>query len=161
MACGEPILLSSLLAAANAPLTPAWLNRENRVLLPPAGLPSTKMTYRPVAMLRTLFSAKADMNELELSSTFQPEISIATAPALVRSNQSAATGDLPLRHGATTVVRTAAWTSANASVTVAARVKRLKKVIVEMALREHRPDGRLHGLRTPTGAPHPYCGQGV
>ena len=49
-------------------------------------------------------SATAAAGEPELSSIFQPVISTAVAFVLVTSNQSAATGLLPLDHGATSVI---------------------------------------------------------
>ena len=50
-------------------------------------------------------NAKAAAGDSELSSTFQPVMFAARAPTLVTSNQSAATGLLPLLHAATSVTR--------------------------------------------------------
>ena len=65
------------------------------------------------------FKATELAKELELSSTFQPEIFTATVPVLVSSNQSAPTGLFPLDHGATseTIRVTPAGVSITTSVT--------------------------------------------
>ena len=55
-------------------------------------------------MLVIPFNATAAAGDCELSSTFQPVISTATALVLVTSNQSAPTGLLPLDHGATSEI---------------------------------------------------------
>src|SRR5215471_20234531 len=62
---------------------------------------SMKITDSPGAMLVMPFSATDDPKEFELSSIFQPLMTWAAVPILVTSNQSAATGLLPLDHGAT------------------------------------------------------------
>ena len=49
-------------------------------------------------------NATAAAGDCELSSTFQPVISTATAFVLVTSNQSAATGLFQLDHGATSEI---------------------------------------------------------
>ena len=49
-------------------------------------------------------SATAAAGDCELSSTFHPVISTATAFVLVTSNQSAATGLFPLDQGATSEI---------------------------------------------------------
>ena len=55
-------------------------------------------------MLVIPFNAIAAAGDCELSSTFQPVMSTATALVLVTSNQSAATGLLLLDHGATSEI---------------------------------------------------------
>ena len=60
-----------------------------------------KITDSPGPMLVTPFKRRGTANEFELSSIRQPVMSIAAELELVTSNQSAATGLLPLDHGAT------------------------------------------------------------
>ena len=62
---------------------------------------SRKITDSPGAIVVMPFSATAAAAEPELSSIFQPVMSIAKPVVLVTSNQSAATGLLPLDQGAT------------------------------------------------------------
>src|SRR5262249_53086033 len=62
---------------------------------------SRKITDSPGAILVMPFSATDEPNEFELSSIFQPLIIAVAVPTLVTSNQSAATGLLPLDHGET------------------------------------------------------------
>ena len=62
---------------------------------------SMKMTDSPAPMLVMPFSATDRPKEPLLSSIFQPVMSMAWLVELVTSNQSAATGLLPLDHGAT------------------------------------------------------------
>ena len=57
-------------------------------------------------MLVIPVKAKAAVKELELSSTFQPEISRAALPLLVTSNQSAATVVVLLDQEAASVILT-------------------------------------------------------
>ena len=64
-----------------------------------------KITDSPAAMLVMPFSATEALNELELSSIFQPVILTAERPTLVTSNQSAPKV-VPLLHGATSVMTT-------------------------------------------------------
>ena len=66
---------------------------------------SRKITDSPAAMLVMPFSATAEANASELSSIFQPVMSTAVPPMFVTSNQSAATGLLPLDHGATSEMK--------------------------------------------------------
>ena len=65
---------------------------------------SMKITDSPGAILVMPFSATEAANEPELSSIFQPVMSALVALVLVTSNQSAATGLLPLDQGATSVI---------------------------------------------------------
>src|SRR5262245_36935509 len=65
-----------------------------------------KITERPAGIDVTMRSATAEPNEYELSSIFQPVMSTVVAPRFVTSNQSAASGELPLDHGATSVTAT-------------------------------------------------------
>ena len=60
-----------------------------------------KITDSPEAMLAMPLSGTAATGDSELSSTFQPARFTVPAPVFVTSNQSAATGLLPLDHGAT------------------------------------------------------------
>ena len=69
-------------------------------------LVSKKITDSPAAMLVIPVKAKAAVKELELSSTFQPEISRAALPLLVTSNQSAATVVVLLDQEAASVILT-------------------------------------------------------
>src|SRR5262245_45571080 len=64
-----------------------------------------KITDSPGAMLVIPPRANAAVGDSEPSSTFHPVMSTALAPMLVTSNQSAATGLLPLLHSATSVTR--------------------------------------------------------
>ena len=68
---------------------------------PVAVVVSMKMTDSPAAMLVMPLSDTALPKELELSSIFQPVMSMALEPELVTSNQSARKGLLPLDQGAT------------------------------------------------------------
>src|ERR1700759_3650691 len=82
-----------------------------------AGPPSRKIADSPGASAPPPFSATALAKLNELSSIFQVERSADTVPVLVTSNQSAATGLLPLDQGATSVMRTTgSATSATLSV---------------------------------------------
>ncbi len=69
------------------------------------------MTDSPAPMLVMPSRATEDAKLLELSSNLQPVMFVALVPMLVSSNQSAATGELPLDHGATSVMKIleAAW----------------------------------------------------
>ena len=73
--------------------------------------PSMNMTDSPAPMLVMAFRATEDAKLLELSSNLQPVIFTGLVPLLVNSNQSAPTGELPLDHGATSVMKIldAAW----------------------------------------------------
>lgn len=62
---------------------------------------SMKITDSPGAILVMPFSATAEPNAFELSSTFQPVMFAAPVPMLVTSSQSAKIGLLPLDQGAT------------------------------------------------------------
>src|SRR5215212_130119 len=63
-----------------------------------------KITDSPGAMLEIPASGTATPNDAELSSIFQPVMSMAVSLTLVTSNQSAATGLLPLDQGATSEI---------------------------------------------------------
>src|SRR5262249_15242442 len=60
-----------------------------------------KITDSPGAMLAMPVNATAEPKDLESSSIFHPVMSTAALPILVTSNQSAASGLLPLDQGAT------------------------------------------------------------
>src|SRR5258708_5320678 len=66
-----------------------------------AELLSIKITDSPAPMLVMPLRDTAELKEFELSSILQPVMLIAVEPVFVTSNQSAATGLLPLDHGAT------------------------------------------------------------
>ena len=74
-------------------------------------------------MLVMPLSATAEAKESELSSTFQPVMSMAVDPRFVTSNQSAATGLLPLDHGATSEMKTVERTGVSLTTSVTVRVK--------------------------------------
>jgi hypothetical protein len=74
-------------------------------------------------MLVMPFSATAEPKASELSSIFQPVISTALDPLFVTSNQSAATGLLPLDHGATSEMERAGRAGVSFTTLVMARVK--------------------------------------
>ena len=59
---------------------------------------------------------------LELSSNFQPVTSMELVPVLVNSNQSAATGELPLLQGATSVIKILLVTGVSLAISVTAKV---------------------------------------
>src|SRR5215813_2868776 len=65
---------------------------------------SMKITDSPGAMLVTPFNGTDTANEFELSSIVQPTRLTDAVPKLVTSNQSAATGLLPLDQGAASVI---------------------------------------------------------
>ena len=67
--------------------------------------PSMKITDSPAPMLVIPLRATAEAKLLELSSNFQPVMFTALVPLLVSSNQSAATGELLLLQGATSVMK--------------------------------------------------------
>src|SRR5262245_42570910 len=69
-----------------------------------ASPPSLKVTDSPAPILLMPLNATAAANELELSSIFQPVMSMAEAEVLVTSNQSAPTGLSPLDQGATSEI---------------------------------------------------------
>src|SRR5882757_1710940 len=71
-------------------------------------LPLTNTADCPGARLLTPSSGTAEEKSAWLSFIFQPVRSTLAAPTLVSSNQSAATGLLPLLHGATSVTATCA-----------------------------------------------------
>ena len=61
---------------------------------------STKITDSPAPIVVIPFRATAEANTAELSSNFQPVMSMGLELVLVTSNQSAPTGLLPLDQGA-------------------------------------------------------------
>src|ERR1700753_281170 len=58
-----------------------------------------KIAEPPASRVDTPVSATANAAEFELSSNFQPVMSMGDAPVLVSSNQSAAYDVFPLAHG--------------------------------------------------------------
>ena len=73
-------------------------------------------------MLVMPLRASEETKAAELSSTFQPVMFTGLSLTLVTSNQSAATGLLPLDHGATSVMTSAGGPEISTSWSVTVRV---------------------------------------